>query len=222
MNHMANRVPVDQLSRFNPAEKNKVRFGFVFDTCIYAAAGHDTLSLFVSPEGSQINDNSRIKSAEDTNLGTSGTLPSNQAMLVKGVEILYLPGLGMARSEADAASTSATQKYFTNDIAAFYNAGLLHLGLKGVDIIKDGPLSVFPPQTGLDGSPAMTNTDTDNNKFVEIARCVGKPYPLEWFVWKGGEVISAKMLWPNGKVAMPSGVAGRVKIRLHGDIYEVK
>lgn len=222
MNHMANRVPVDQLSRFNPAEKNKVRFGFVFDTVIYAAAGHDSLSLFVSPEGGQINDGSRVKSAEDTNLGSSGTLPSNQAMLVKGVEIIYLPGLNNGRAITDTGDTAATQDFYTNDIAAFYNAGLLHLALKGVDIIKDGPLSVYPPQSGLDGAAAMTNTDTDNNKFVELARCVGRPYPLEWFVWKGGEIITAKMLWPNGKVAMPSAAAGRVKIRLHGDIYEVK
>ena len=54
MNHMANRVPLEQLARFNPAEKNKVRFAYLFDTAIYAAAGHDSLSLCVTPEGGQI------------------------------------------------------------------------------------------------------------------------------------------------------------------------
>lgn len=222
MNHMANRVPLEQLARFNPAEKNKVRFAYLFDTAIYAAAGHDSLSLCVTPEGGQMNDGSRVKTAEDTNFGSPATLASNQAMLVKGVELLYLPGLSNGRAIADAGDSAATQDFMLNDLAAFYNAGLLHLALKGVDIIKDGPLSVFPPASGLEGSAAMVNTDTDNNKFIEVGRCVGKPYPIEWFVWKGGENITAKLLWPNGKVAMPSGSAGRVKIRLHGDIYEVK
>jgi hypothetical protein len=94
--------------------------------------------------------------------------------------------------------------------------------MKGVDIIKDGPLCVFPPSTGLAGSAAIASTDADNNKTIEILNCVGEPYPLEWFLWEGGDILSAKLIWPNGKLAMPSGTGGRIKIRLYGDIYEAK
>lgn len=216
------RVPVTKLKDFNPAEKNKVRFGFVHDTVIYAAAGADNISVFSTGVGGQMNDNSRSKTEEDTNLFASGQLGQNQAMLVRGCEILFLPTLAPGHSDADAAATAATQKYLSNDVAAFYNSGLFHLKLKGTDIVKDGPLMLYPPQSRIDGHIAMTNTDTDNNKFLELVSCVGKPYPIEPFSWMGGEVLEAKLSWPNGKVALPSGSTARVKIRLYGDIYEVR
>lgn len=214
------RVPLERLSEFNPAEKNKVRFGFVFDTAIYAAAGQDNLVLLSVPEGGQLNDNSRAKTMEDTNLQAAGSLPQNQAMLVKGVQLLFLPNGAIGHAETDATCTAA--KLLANDVSAFYNFGLLHLALKGVDIIKDGPLSLYPPQSHIEGSAAIANTDTDNNRTIELINCKGHPYPIEPFTWRGGEVITAKLLWPNGKVALPSGLTGRVKIRLYGDIYEVK
>jgi hypothetical protein len=214
------RIPLERLSEFNPAEKNKVRFGFVFDTAIYAAAGQDNLVLLSVPEGGQLNDNSRAKTMEDTNLQAAGSLPQNQAMLVKGVQLLFLPSGAIGHAETDATCTAA--KLLANDVAAFYNYGLLHLALKGVDIIKDGPLSLYPPQSHIEGSAAMVNTDTDNNRTIELINCKGHPYPIEPFAWRGGEVITAKLLWPNGKVALPSGLTGRVKIRLYGDIYEIK
>lgn len=214
------RVPLERLSEFNPAEKNKVRFGFVFDTAIYAAAGQDNLVLLSVPEGGQLNDNSRAKTMEDTNLQAAGSLPQNQAMLVKGVQLLFLASGAIGHAETDATCTAA--KLLANDVAAFYNYGLLHLALKGVDIIKDGPLSLYPPQSHIEGSAAMVNTDTDNSRTIELINCKGHPYPIEPFTWRGGEVITAKLLWPNGKVALPSGLTGRVKIRLYGDIYEVK
>lgn len=214
------RPTLEELKNFNPAEKNKVRFGFVFDTAIYAAAGQDSLSLCAVPEGGQLNDNSRSKTSEDTNLQAAGTLPSNQAMWVTGLQLLFLPSSAMGHAETDAACTAA--KLLANDVAAFYNNGLVHLALKGVDIIKDGPLMMFPPQSHIEGSAAMANTDTDNNRTIEFVQCKGNPYPIEPFTWMGGEVLTAKLLWPNGKVALPSGLTGRVKVRLYGHIYEVK
>jgi len=214
------RIPLEQLKNYNPAEKNKVKFGFIYDTAIYAAAGQDSLSLCAVPEGGQLNDNSRSKTSEDTNLQAAGTLPANQAMLVTGIQLIFTPSSAIGHAETDATCTAA--KLLANDVAAFYNHGLLHLALKGVDIIKDGPLMMFPPQSGVKGSAAMVNTDTDNNRTIELINCEGKPYPIEPFSWMGGEVITAKLLWPNGKVALPSGLTGRVKLRLHGDIYEVK
>ena len=220
--HLAKRVPFEDLAKFNPAEKNKVRFGFVFDTAIYAAAGQDSLSLCAVPEGGQLNDNSRSKTSEDTNLNAAGTLSNNQIMLVRGVQVLFLPATTPGHAEADATYSAATQKFLANDVAAFYNNGLMHIALKGVDIITDGPLMMFPPQTHIEGSAAMTGTDTDNNRNIELVNCKGHAYPIEPFTWRGGEVLTAKMLWPNGKVALPSGLAGRVKLRLYGDIYEAK
>lgn len=214
------RIPLEALKNYNPAEKNKVKFGFIYDTAIYAAAGQDNLSLCAVPEGGQLNDNSRSKTSEDTNLQAAGTLPANQAMLVTGIQLIFTPSSAIGHAESDADCTVA--KLLANDVAAFYNHGLLHLALKGVDIIKDGPLMMFPPQSGVKGSAAIVNTDTNNNRTIELINCEGKPYPIEPFAWMGGEVITAKLLWPNGKVALPSGLTGRVKLRIHGDIYEVK
>lgn len=216
------RVPVSELGRFNPAEKNRVRHGFIFDTIIYPAAGADTIALFSNQVGANLNDGSRAKTEEDTNLFAAGQLAQNQAMLVKGVEILFLPTTTPGHAEADATYTAATQKFLANDVAAFFNSGLLHLRLKGVDVLKDGPLMMFPPRTRIDGHIALANTDTDNNKNIELVNCVGHAYPLEPFAWMGGEVMEAKLVWPSGKIALPSGNTARVKVRLIGDIYEVK
>lgn len=222
MNHMQTRVPLDRLKDFNVAEKNKVRFGFIHDTVKYAAAGHDALSLFAVPEGGMLNDNSRSKTAADTNLTSSGSLSKNQAMLVKGVEILFMLNYDPGQADADSVYTAATQKFGVNDAFRFLNSGLLHLSMKGVDIIKDGPLSQFPPATRFDVSAAMVGTDTDNNKIISALACVGRPYPLEWFLWEGGDILTAKLEWPNGKVPMPSNNDSYVKVRLYGDIYEAK
>lgn len=215
------RVPLADLAKYNPTEQNKVKFGFIHDTVIYPAAGADNIPVFAVGVGGQINDGSRAKTEEDTNLVQNGQLPTNKAMLVTGVQVLYLSGMAAGHSEADAASTAATLKFLANDIAAFYNAGQLMMSSGGVEILRDGPLSLFPPASRLEGTAAMANTDTDNNKFVELVNCVGHQYPIEPFTWYGGQSLSAKLVWPNGKVAMPSGLAGRVKIRLCGDIYEV-
>lgn len=216
------RVPVSELGNFNPAEKNKVRHGCIFDTIIYPAAGADSISLFSNQVGANLNDGSRAKTEEDTNLFAAGQLGQNQAMLVKGIQIYFLPAAKPGHAEADAGATAGSEEFLVNDVAAFYNNGLLHLKLKGTDVIKDGPLMLYPPQTRIDGSVAMTNTDTDNNKFIELASCVGHQYQVEPFAWMGGEVLEAKLLWPAGKIAMPSGNTGRVKVRLIGDIYEVR
>lgn len=215
------RVPLADLSKYNPTEQNKVKFAAIFDTIIYPAAGADAIPIFATGIGQPINDASRTKTDEDTNLVQNAQLPTNKAMLVTGVQILYLPGINPGHSDADAAATAATQKYLANDVAAFYNAGLLRLEMGGVEILKDGPLLLFPAASRIEGSASMANTDTDNNKFVELVNCVGHQYPLEPFTWYGGQSLSAALKWPNGKVAMPSGSAGRVKIRLLGDIYEI-
>lgn len=214
------RVKLEDLKNFNPAEKNKVRFGFVHDTAIYAAIGQDQLVLFSVPEGGQLNDNSRAKTAEDTNLQAAGTLPANQAMLVKGIQLLFTPSSAVGHAEDDATATAA--KLLANDVAAFYNHGLLSIGLKGVEVLKDGPLVMFPPQSRLNGAVAFANSDTNNNRTIELVNAEGNAYPLEPFTWMGGEVLQVKLLWPNGKVALPSGLTGRVKARLYGDIYEIK
>ena len=214
------RVKLEDLKNFNPAEKNKVRFGFVHDTAIYAAAGQDQLVLFSVPEGGQLNDNSRAKTAEDTNLQAAGTLPANQAMLVKGIQLLFTPSSAVGHAEDDATATAA--KLLANDVAAFYHHGLLSIGLKGVEVLKDGPLVMFPPQSRLNGAVAFANSDTNNNRTIELVHAEGNAYPLEPFTWMGGEVLQVKLLWPNGKVALPSGLTGRVKARLYGDIYEIK
>lgn len=217
---ISRRPTLDELKNFNPAEKNKIKSHFVYDTAIYAAAGQDQLVLMSVPEGGQMNDNSRAKTAEDTNLQAAGSLPMNQAMWVTGAQLLFTPSSAVGHAESDATATAA--KLLANDVAAFYNNGLLHLALKGTDIIKDGPLVLFPPATGLDGAVAFANSDTDNNRTIELINAKGNPYPLEPFTWMGGEVLQAKLLWPNGKVALPSGLTGRVKLRLFGHLYEMR
>ncbi len=216
------RLPVQEWGKFNPAVKDKVRKGFIYDSAIYAAAGQDQLVMCIVPVGGQLNDNSRVKTDADTNLNAAGTLPTNQKMLVTSAQILFFPSTFNAHNEADAGISAAVNRSRTNDIAAFFEGGLLHLALKGNDIVKDGPLMLFPPMTHIEGTAAMTNTDTDNNRTIEFANCKGHAYPLEPFEWNGGESITAKLLWPNGKVAMPSGLAGRVMLRLFGDIAEIR
>jgi hypothetical protein len=216
------RLPVSEWGKFNPAVKDRVRKGFIFDSAIYAAAGQDQLVMCISPAGGQLNDNSRVKTEADTNLFTAGTLSNNQKMLVTSIQVLFFPSTLNAHAEADAGIAATTNKSRINDIAAFYESGLLHLALKGNDIVKDGPLMLFPPCTHIDGHVSMTGTDTDNNRTVEFATVKGNAYPIEPFEWNGGESITAKLLWPNGKVALPSGLTGRVQIRLFGDIAEIR
>lgn len=206
-------TPITELQRYSPAARNQVKWGFMRDRKTYLAAGHDVLGFWDEPYSS-------TKTEEKTNAATVRKgLADNEAMLVRGVQVLFIPGLNVGRNGANESAKIA------NDMQAFYNRGLLRVKVNQDEVLADGPLRMFPPKQHLAGDIAMQDDFTaDDNKagFVELIRLEGEAYPLEPFTYFGNQHLHVQLEYPQGKLALPSGVDGEVEIRFFGERYLVR
>lgn len=206
-------TPITELARYSPASRNQVKWGFMRDRKTYAAAGHDVLGFWDEPYSS-------TKTEEKTNAATVRKgLADNEAMLVRGVQVLFIPGVVPGRIGASEAAK------ITNDMQAFYNRGLLRVKVNQDEVLADGPLRMFPPKQQLEGDFGYQDTFTaDDNKagMIELVRLVGEPYPLEPFTYYGNQHLHVQLEYPQGKLALPSGVDGEVEIRFFGERYLVR
>lgn len=205
-------IPVEDLPKYAVAARSRAVHGCVYDTVTYDGVnGHDKLEFFKTIAG---------KSLEECNLTTPGHLPSGWSMLVTGAQVLFIPGVANGRLGANAKFD------YTNDMAAFYSRGLLHVKVGQDDAIYDGPLSLFPGETRLIGDVSFADTYTaDDNKagVLEIVTLAGKSYSdFEPFSIIGQQEYTAALEWFGTKVPMPSGLSGKVRLRLTGSVYNFK
>lgn len=211
MRRIGRHLPVEQLAQFNVANPRRVRFGAIWDVQTYLAAGQSNLSFFNQPGGKQL---------DETNVITAGRLPAGQSMFVTGAQVLFTPGVLPGRIGANADFD------YANDMAAFYGAGLLDVRVGQDTAIQDGPLSLFPGETRLVGDVAYgDNFTADDNKagVLELVTLGGKTYTdFEPFPILNTQDFTATLRWLKSVVALPSGMDGKVRLRLTGSIYEVK
>lgn len=197
------------LARYSPAARNKAKWDFLRDRKAYnGASGHDVLSFFDE------------KNDEYNTVKTPGRpLPSDTAMIVRAVSVRLISSIAPARSGANVVPQ------IINDTVAFGNRGLLAIKVNQDDVTEDGPLGLFPADTFVAADIAYSDNFTaDDNKagVIELVRTVGKPYPLEPFTLLPDQNLSFKLLWPNGKLPLPSAQNAEVEVRLWGEKFIIK
>lgn len=192
------------LKRHSPANRNQAKWDFLRDRKPYSAAGHDVLSFF------------NEKNEEYNTVTTPGRpLASDVAMIVRGISVRLISSIAPARA-------GAVLPEIVNDLVAFGNRGLVSIKVNQDEVMEDGPLCLFPDSTFVAADVAYVDSSTPAaNKVgvVELARLVGRPYPLEPFTLMPDQNLHIKLLWPNGKLVLPSGKNAEVEVRLFGEKF---
>ena len=140
-------------------------------------------------------------------------MPHNEAILVRAIAVRFLPGVSPLKLDGDSS--------YIADLMAFMKSGRLRIKTNGVDVVEDGPLSLFPAETRLDLSFGIDdNRSAGAGQFAvgQHGDVVGRLYMPEPFMLDRGQAFDAAMEWDTA-VALPSTVAGSVVLRLIGDKY---
>lgn len=212
----ANAPTVAETQRWNTTMHgwtDAIRWSF-YDYQSYPAAGFVQQSYFAVPQGQN------GKTFADTNMKTAGLLPSPQRFLCDAVEVLFTSGATVAKG-ANAEAALATS-YIDDVVAALQNPSWLEFKIGEKSYVFDGPLVVFPPRRRLSIEAALSDTTTaaaSQLSIIGYAQAAGDPY----------EVIPPQVIPPNqnfsvtlnfpAAIALPSGVNGRIGVRLNGLLY---
>lgn len=199
------------------------QYGSIFDWQPYAAAGQDVMTFFQQPTGAIIGaagGGTRAKTLEDTNMISAGQLPAGWSMVVQEVQFRFQP----AATVPVAAFGAAVAHQFINDMAAVGSRGHVKFTVLRKEIIDEGPLNRFPPDTRLDGFAALSDTTTaaaDRASRIGYAQWAGKPFRLNDVRLEQLQAFAVTVSWPNGRVALPSAAEGRLGCFLRGFIRRV-
>lgn len=142
---------VQELGAYNPNRPNDVE-GLawdMYDRLNYPAAGTTQMMFFQTPQGQN------GKTLADTNMTFAGAMPSPQAFLVTGINLIFFPGEEPSSHGVGAASA------FVNDTYTWWSSLAwltLHIGSK--DYLQEAPLLKFPPKNGLSGFAASSDATT--------------------------------------------------------------
>lgn len=180
----------------------------------YAAAGQTSLTFFQQPIGQA------SKTLADTNMDTAGSLPNPKQQLITNVQVMFWPAASLvARSGLAAAALDAD---FLKDVYTVSKAGWLEIFVGSKPYLDDGPMGVFPPLTRLAGwgcNSISTTADTNGSEqaYAAFAGAVYEITPIRLISQQNFKVT---LNWPTA-VALPSGVAARIGIRLGGFQYRL-
>lgn len=216
----SNSIPtVDQLSQYSVNRQNQYE-GIrqcLYDYQAYASAGTTQLSFFQVPVGQG------GKTYEDTNMVSAGTLPSPIKFLIQSIEVFFFPGVLNVPAEDTAAPFVAPQ--FINDVAALNKTGWLELNVGSKNYLREAPIGVFPPKTGLRGNAAMADSiagaTASSFNMASFAQFGGRPYFIQPEVLlEPTQNFTVTLNW-GAAVPMPSSAIGRIGIKLDGILYRL-
>jgi hypothetical protein len=180
----------------------------LFDYVTYAAAGQQNLTFFQTPPGQA------GKTEQDTNVPGAGLVPAGQQFTARFLAVDFVSGATPIERGAVAAGADVLR-----DILAVRNSGILTLEIGTKEYVSNGPLSVFPNPRRFDGSVAISDASTAAADLVGNLIAGDFTGPL----WHLGDKnldpqvpFKVTIAWPAGVVALPSGVAGRIGVRLIG------
>lgn len=210
---------VDQLSQYSVNRQNQYE-GIrqtLYDFQTYGTAGTTQMQFFQVPVGQG------GKTFEDTNMVAAGTLPSPIKFLVQSIEIFFFPGVLNVQAEDTAAPLTPSQ--FINDVAAINKAGWLELNVGSKNYLREAPIGVFPPKTGLKGMGAVATSIAGSTASsfndISFATLGGRPYFIEPNVLlEPTQNFNVTLNWATA-VALPSSAAGRIGIKLDGILYRL-
>lgn len=209
---MGRRPPsVAALRRFDVNVRTKVESLWqpLYDYAVYAAAGQTQLVFFQNPVGQA------GKTRDDTNMEAAGQMPAPKQFLLQGISIDFTSGVVPGTLGAQAAAG------YVNDVHAIMKSGHLTLTIGSKEYLVEGPVGKFPPEHGLQVSGALADVTTAGanlQSMIQFARFSGGVYEVTPTRIPSNQNFDVKLNW-NTAVALPSTVAGRIGVTLHGFQY---
>jgi hypothetical protein len=188
-----------------------------YDYLAYPTAGQQQLAFFVNPIGAGVTSApgaAGTKTEADTNMTASGLLPKGNRFFWVGVEVKWWPGSAAARGPA----AQNTVGFNWADTYAVMKSGWLRIRIQNRDYVTDGPLEMFPATTRLAGAAALADQTTIAAASLtqfDYATSAGRPYEVVSQFIDNMQGFTCVMFWPAA-VATPSGVNGRIGVRLLG------
>ena len=198
---------IDSIKQFavNRADDVEEITWSLYDFVPYAAAGQTILTLFQSQLGAS------GKTLLDTNMDTSGAVPKGQNFLVQGICVEFFPSVAI--------ESPAGMLDYADDVQAVLASGILTFTVGSKKYTVQSPLGQFPPSYGQEGYAAI-GADSDDTALTSViySRCSGQLHEIIPIDLISNQNFKVELSWP-AVVALPSGVAGRIGVRLVGRLF---
>lgn len=180
----------------------------LYDYQTYLAAGQTELNFFVQPRGQG------GKTYADTNMDIAGSMASPIIQHVVAIQVCFWPGGLPGTFGAQAAAGKI------NDMYTVLKSGFLEFEIgSNKTILRDGPLGVFPPDFRFAAHTELADVSTAGAALqsrVDYATAAGRVYEISPVNLTPNQNFVVRLRWPGGAVALPSGVDGRIGVRLPG------
>lgn len=174
----------------------------LYDIQTYAQPGQLNLTFFQTPAGQS------SKTYADTNMDMGGQLPAGVNFLCVGIEVMFWPA---GNIEHTAANNIADDVRLVTAPGAF-----LELNLLQKTYLREAPLQVLPPQTGLSGFAATNITSAADGSLIQYARNAGPLYQITPLRIPASQNFAVKITWP---AVVAISAAGKLGVRMLGYTY---
>lgn len=200
--------------------QNDVIWNPLYDFQSYTAAGFTELIFFAQQQGQGTTSAAGAtgpKTEADTNMTNAGMLPQNNEFYCTGIEVSFVPGVQPGVGNITLADFADS---YVNDIYALGKSGVLSFKIQDRDYCQDTPLNMFPDTTRLAlessfGFVFDADQATGVVERVAYANWSGEPYTITPVYIESNQSFRVKLNWPAA-LALPSGVTGRIGVRLNG------
>lgn len=207
---------VNALQRYDVENLEKIEgiWNPLYHYQAYAAGGQTGLTFFNAAVGQG------GLTYDDTNMLTPGSLPAGQNFLVVGLEVLFYPGTAPAVNGVPGGAGHLAALKSINDVWTVMKTGRARFFVGNKDYVIDGPIGVMPAQHGIEGVGAANGSTTaDTLNTLAIASSIRGPvYQITPIRLTANLNFTAYLEWASA-AALPSGVAGRIGVRLLGFQY---
>lgn len=178
----------------------------LYDYQTYAQAGQTSLTFFQNPVGQS------SKTLADTNLTLPGQISANQQFLCNCIEVDFMPGNVASRTGAVVADNF-------NDQKKVGESGYLQFYIGTKEYYTGAPLKHFPTNTATVGTGALSDTTTaaaSRVTVIDMPFNAGKLCKIKPVMIPPNETFNVTLIWPT---AVAVSVAGRIGVRLNGNLY---
>lgn len=192
----------------------------LYDFNTYVAAGQLQINFFQVPQGGGTTSApgaTGAKTIADTNMTNAGLLAKGNEFYCNGIEVLFFPGILPSREAVALANVGQ----FADDVWTVMRAGWLKFNIQQRPYALDAPIGKFPPVTRLHVvtntqlAPAGAATATSTLYEETYAAASGARYDIVPTYIVSNQAFQLQLNWP-AVVALPSGVDGRIGVRLRG------
>lgn len=188
----------------------------LYDYQVYPNAGFTGQLLFFQvPIGQLLG--AAIRTLEDTNMRSPGRMPQYVNAAITGVQVWFRPGT--APSPAEGAAVVAAN---LNDVNAVHGSRMsLTVRIGDKPYLEEAPLGVMPPQFYIDGPNAVAGTyAAGDQQVISYAAFRGPQYQIVPLRLVSNQEFSVFISSPAA-VALPSGIDGRIGVRLIAQRYRL-